>query len=170
MTCEIRKARADELPLLAEIEISAGALFAEAGLGAIAEHGAAEPRFVQSVARAAGVFVAVTEGKPVGFILAAPLDLHLHIYELSVHPDHGRQGLGRRLVEAVCADAAARGFRAVTLSTFRDIAWNAPFYASCGFRILDESEWTPAFYLAHYHEEELGLPLERRCFMRKDLD
>lgn len=170
MTYEIRKARADELPLLAAIEIAAGALFADAGLGDIAEHGAAELRFVRSVARAAGVFVATTNDKPVGFILAAPLDVHLHIHELSVHPAHGRQGLGRRLVDAVCADAAARGFKAVTLSTFRDLPWNGPFYESCGFRILDESEWTPAFYLAHYHEEALGLPIERRCFMRKELN
>jgi acyl-CoA dehydrogenase len=33
---------------------------------------------------------------------------------------------------------------AVTLSTFRDIPWNAPLYERIGFRYLDRAEWTPA--------------------------
>ncbi len=57
----------------------------------------------------------------------------------------------------------------MTLSTFRDLPWNGPFYLSCGFRELERHEWTPALLLAHYHEEDLGLPLERRCFMRREL-
>jgi len=169
MTYDIRQAHAGDLPLLADIERAAGALFATAGIGEVDLNDVAELRFVESVARTSGVFVATKDDKPVGFILAAPLDVHIHIYELSVHPDHGRQGLGRRLVDTVCDDAAARGFKAVTLSTFIDVPWNGPFYAACGFRVLDPAEWTPAFYLAHYHEDELGLPLERRCFMRRDL-
>ncbi|MEX0839478.1 MAG: GNAT family N-acetyltransferase [Parvibaculum sp.] len=169
MTYTIRQAVAADLPLLADIERAAGALFADANIGEVDVDDVAELRLIESVARAGGVFVAVKDDAPVGFILAAPLDIHIHIYELSVHPAHGRQGLGRRLVDAVCDDASARGFKAVTLSTFRDVPWNAPFYASCGFRILDPAEWTPAFYLAHYHEADMGLPLERRCFMRKEL-
>jgi ribosomal protein S18 acetylase RimI-like enzyme len=169
MTYEIRKARMSELPRLADIERASGALFASVGIGEVDVNDVAELRLVESVARAGGVFVAVKDDAPVGFILSAPLDVHIHIYELSVHPAHGRQGLGRRLVDAVCDDASARGFKAVTLSTFRDVPWNGPFYESCGFRILEEAEWTPAFYLAHYHEAEMGLPLERRCFMRRDL-
>ncbi|MDO8840524.1 MAG: GNAT family N-acetyltransferase [Parvibaculum sp.] len=169
MTYDIRQARMDDLPLLADIERAAGALFATAGIGEVNVDDVAELRFVESVARTAGAFVAATDDKPVGFILSAPLDLHIHIYELSVHPAHGRQGLGRKLIEQVCDDAAARGFAAVTLSTFSDVPWNAPFYATCGFRLLNPAEWTPAFYLAHYHEKEMGLPIERRCFMRKEL-
>ena len=169
MAYDIRQSRAGDLVLLADIERAAGALFASAGIGEVDTDDVAELRFVESVARAAGVFVATKDDKPVGFILSAPLDVHFHIYELSVHPDHGRQGLGRRLVEWVCEAAAARGFKAVTLSTFIDVPWNGPFYAGCGFRVLDPAEWTPALYLAHYCEEEMGLPLERRCFMRRDL-
>ncbi len=93
----------------------------------------------------------------------------MHIFELSVHPVHGKKGLGRKLVEAVCDWSKDKGFEAVTLSTFRDLPWNGPFYLSCGFRELERHEWTQALLLAHYHEEDLGLPLERRCFMRREL-
>ena len=49
--------------------------------------------------------------------------------EIDVHPDHGRRGLGRRLVSAVCAWAARGGHRWLTLTTFRDVPFNMPFHA-----------------------------------------
>ena len=169
MTYEIRLAEPHEFRSFGAIEIAAAALFADAGLPEIASHEPTDIEFIEASARAGAVFVVSSDCKPVGFILAAPLDRHLHIYELSVHPAHGKRGLGRNLVEAVCNHAKAEGFAAVTLSTFRDIPWNGPFYTSCGFREVPRHEWTPALLLAHYREEDLGLPIERRCFMRKDV-
>lgn len=165
----IRLAKPEEFQLFGAIESAAGKAFIEAGLPEIASHEPTDIKFIEANARSGAVFVSVLNDRPVGFILAAPLDRHIHIFELSVHPDHGRKGLGRSLVEAVCDWARENGSKAVTLSTFRDIVWNAPFYASCGFRILSEDEWTPALLLAHYHEDDIGLPLDRRCFMRKEL-
>ncbi|MFN4355553.1 GNAT family N-acetyltransferase [Parvibaculum sp.] len=169
MTYEIRQARPDDFRHFGVIESAAAALFADAGLPEIASHEPTGLEFIEATANAGVVFTATGNGMPVGFILGAPLDRHMHIYELSVHPSHGKRGLGRRLVEAVCTHARERGFDAVTLSTFRDIPWNGPFYVSCGFRELARNEWTPALLLAHYREEDLGLPIERRCFMRKEL-
>lgn len=169
MTYEIRQAGPDDFRHFGPIERAAGALFVEAGLAEVASHEPTDLGFIEAAHRAGAVFVAAEDGKPVGFILAAPLDRHMHIYELSVHPAHGKRGLGRKLVEAVCAGARKEGFAAVTLSTFRDLPWNGPFYASCGFRELDRGEWTPALLLAHYREEDLGLPMQRRCFMCKEL-
>lgn len=151
------------------IERAAGALFVDAGLPEIASHEPTDLEFIEAAARAGAVFVAKAEDTPVGFILSAPLGRAMHIYELSVHPAHGKKGLGRKLVDSVCMSAAESGFSFVTLSTFRDLPWNGPFYRSCGFRELARHEWTPALLLAHYREEDLGLPLDRRCFMRKDL-
>lgn len=80
------------------------------------------------------VFVAVApNGGPVGYAAATPLDGFLHLAELSVDPDHGRIGIGAALVEAVAALADRRGLPGVTLTTFRDIPFNAPFYARLGF-------------------------------------
>ena len=63
-------------------------------------------------------------------------DEALHLEELDVLPGHGRQGIGTRLVRALCDGARGRGIAAVTLCTFRDVPWNAPFYERLGFRIL----------------------------------
>jgi GNAT superfamily N-acetyltransferase len=169
MTYLIREANAQDFARLADIEKAAAILFSEVGLPEIAEHDPTDLDFIEAAARAGVVLIAVVDGAPAGFLLAAPLDRHTHIYELSVHPAHGRKGLGRQLVEAVCDWAEKKGDQAVTLSTFRDIAWNGPFYASCGFEEIARHEWTPALLLAHYREEGAGLPMERRCFMRKSL-
>lgn len=170
MSYVIRLARRDELPLLDEIESKAGELFAEVGVGDVAEHPSTDLGFIESVARAGAVHVAVDGGDmPVGFALTGLLDGTGHLHELSVDPAHGRRGLGRRLVDAGCAFAYARGCRAMTLSTFRDVPWNGPFYRRIGFRELRPDEWTPTMHLLHARELELKLPTERRCFMRKEL-
>lgn len=169
MTYVIRMSEPQDFARFGAIELAAGSLFADAGLPEIASHEPTDLEFIEAAARAGAVFVAAAEGMPVGFVLSAPLDRALHIYELSVHPVHGRKGLGRGLVDAICSHARDEGFPAVTLSTFRDIPWNGPFYRSCGFRELPRQEWTPALLLAHYREQDIGLPMERRCFMRKDL-
>ncbi|MDX5367001.1 MAG: GNAT family N-acetyltransferase [Alphaproteobacteria bacterium] len=169
MAYDIRPAEPHDFRNFGAIESAAASLFAEAGLPEIASHEPTGIEFIEASARAGAVFVATADREAVGFILSAPLDRHLHIYELSVHPGHGKRGLGRRLVDAVCRHAQEKGYSAVTLSTFRDIPWNGPFYASCGFTEIPRQEWTPALLLAHYREEDLGLPVERRCFMRKEV-
>jgi GrpB-like predicted nucleotidyltransferase (UPF0157 family) len=54
--------------------------------------------------------------------------------ELDVLRSHGQRGIGRLLVYTVKRWAQDSGHRGVTLTTFREIPWNAPFYESCGFR------------------------------------
>ncbi|MCE9651433.1 MAG: GNAT family N-acetyltransferase [Parvibaculum sp.] len=166
----IRLVRADEIALLPDIEMKAGALFADAGLQDVADNPPADLEYIESFRRAGAVHVAVSDrGEPVGFALSGLLDGAGHLYELSVDPAHGRRGLGARLVAASGNSAHARGVRAMTLSTFRDLAWNGPFYARLGFRELARNEWTPGLHLLHAREIDIKLPVERRCFMRKEL-
>lgn len=77
--------------------------------------------------------VAESEGRIIGFALAAEYGDALHPEQLSVHPDEGRRGIGSALLAAVIDDARALGCDSVTLTTFRSVAWNAPFYARRGF-------------------------------------
>lgn len=166
----IRLVRDAEVAALPAIEIKAGALFADAGLQDVADNPPADLDFIESFRRAGAVHVAVSDrGEPVGFALSGLLDGGGHLYELSVDPAHGRRGLGARLVEAACNMAYARGARAMTLSTFHDLAWNGPFYTKLGFRELTPSDWTPGLYVLHAREIDIKLPIERRCFMRKEL-
>lgn len=166
----IRDVRADEVPLLGPIEKRAGELFKTVGMADISEGDPLPEEFARAFTRE-GVAVAVADGsdRVVGFALASTVDGALHLYEVSVDPDHARRGLGARLLAAVAERATAHGARAITLATFRDVPWNAPFYAKHGFRVLDRHEWTPGLHVLRLREEDGGLPVERRCFMRKDI-
>jgi GNAT superfamily N-acetyltransferase len=71
----------------------------------------------------------------VGFALVKMLADDLpHLEEIDVHPSHGRRGLGTALVREVCEWATLRGHVMLTLTTFRAVAWNLPFYARLGSR------------------------------------
>jgi GNAT superfamily N-acetyltransferase len=167
----IRRARPAEHLLLADIERSAGKLFETAGMADLARAEPASLDFVDAVARCGAVLVAVSEPDdvPVGFLLLGFLDRTAHIYEVSVAEGHGRRGLGAQLIEEACRIARREGLHAATLSTFLDVPWNGPFYERLGFRHVHRGAWTPAFHLLHDRQIALGLQVERRGFMRKDL-
>jgi hypothetical protein len=57
---------------------------------------------------------------------------------------------------------------AVTLTTFRDVPWNGPWYARLGFRELGEHEWTPAIRELRDEEHRNGLDKELRIVMRRE--
>jgi GNAT superfamily N-acetyltransferase len=108
-------------------------------------------------------------GEVIGYAIALWLGRDLHLDEIDVHPNHQRRGVGRALVDAVRAHAEARGARRLTLTTFRFVAWNMPWYARLGFVPFEESAM-PAALRAIYEEEiARGLARERRVAMALDL-
>lgn len=116
------------------------------------------------------LWVALDEaGEPVGFALTEPLKESLHLEELAVTPAHGRRGLGRALVEAVCHAARSRGFSAVTLTTFRDLPWNAPFYQKFGFAVIPPEALPPTLQAIMEKEARRGLTPDRRVAMRRSV-
>jgi len=119
------------------------------------------------VAQRAGLlWIARYQGSsPVGFALAEDLGPSLHLEELDVLPEHGRRGIGAALVRRVCHEAAARR-RALTLCTFRDVPWNAPWYERLGFRPLPSEEQTPELRRRIQEESERGLMESLRVAMR----
>ena len=81
--------------------------------------------------------LAVAAGQPVGFILTEPLDDALFIVEVAVHQAWQQQGIGGCCWSGL-SSARQMGCPAVTLTTFREVPWNAPFYTRLGFAMLDE--------------------------------
>lgn len=100
-----------------------------------------------------------------GFAACQACEDALHLWELAVRRDRQGSGIGRALVEATIALARRRGLPAVTLSTFRDIAWNAPFYAKLGFVELGPAELNARLDVIREREAALGLDVENRCAM-----
>ena len=106
------------------------------------------------------------DGSPIGFALVERLGAEWHLEEMDVLPERGRQGIGRAMLEAVCAWVAAQGERTLTLTTFRNVPWNAPFYRRFGFEPLADSELTAGLRARLAEEAEHGLPIETRVAMR----
>ncbi|WP_423061455.1 GNAT family N-acetyltransferase [Citrobacter portucalensis] len=116
---------------------------------------------------AAGMsWLAQIDALPVGFLVGEKQGSSLFIAELSLHLEWQGKGIGRRLIEYVAGQAREKGYTSLTLTTFRDVPWNAPWYARLGFEMLAD-ETLPA-KLRQKREEEAahGLAYESRCAMR----
>lgn len=163
----VRRARPDEFALLPTIERAAAARFRQTAFAAMADAPLATARL--DPARDHVWVVVAPGGEPVGFALIHRLDGAAHLHELDVLPDHARRGLGRRLIEAVAEWARAEGLRAITLTTFRAIPWNEPYYARLGFRLLADDELSPGLRAIRMAETVAGLPDADRICMRRDL-
>ncbi|MEL6876546.1 MAG: GNAT family N-acetyltransferase [Pseudomonadota bacterium] len=115
--------------------------------------------------------LAATSGeRVVGFAAARRIGREVHLHELSVACDFQRKRIGATLLHALKIDAHNSGIRAITLHTYRDIPWNAPFYEQHGFVIVEDLDAYPRLAAGQDAAVELGLPAERRCAMIHFLD
>ena len=95
--------------------------------------------------REARLLVAVDDrDQAIGFALLARHGDRAHLQELDVDPDHKGRGLGRELVAACVAWANRHGLTTLTLTTFRDVPFNAPYYARIGFVPFADTDYTRA--------------------------
>ena len=86
---------------------------------------------------------------------------------MSVHPDHARRGLGRQLIDHAAAWATREGLAGLTLTTYADVPWNAPYYARLGFATLGEDDLTDGLRAVRTHEIARGLDKWPRVTMRR---
>ncbi|MFE2376908.1 GNAT family N-acetyltransferase [Streptomyces sp. NPDC059398] len=166
----IRAARTEDLPALQDIERAAGQCFRGIGMPEIADD---EPPPLDELARyqRAGLAWVAVDGSdaPVAYLIADHVDGNMHIEQVSVHPDSARRGIGRALLDHVAERAAADGNRALTLTTFADVPWNAPYYARCGFQPLDEHHLGTGLRAVRAREAAHGLDRWPRLCMRRAL-
>ncbi len=113
---------------------------------------------------------AISAGQVVGFAAARRIGREVHLHELSVATAFQRQRIGATLLGALKIDCRNAGIRAITLHTYRDIAWNAPFYERQGFVIVDDLAAYPRLAAGQKEAVEFGLPADRRCAMICFLD
>ena len=129
----IRLARRNDLSHISAIEISAAEIFTRYGRPLGDGWSPTRPEHCEGPLSAGLLWIAEDETGPIGFLAAKTIGETLHVDEVDVVVERQRQGHGRRLMETAIDAARARGLTAVTLTTFRSIPWNAPFYASLGF-------------------------------------
>ena len=75
----------------------------------------------------------------------------------------------RALVHHVAEWSRASGFETLTLTTFRHLPWNAPFYASVGFAEIPERDRGPELREALAKEATNGFDPSKRVAMRLDV-
>ncbi|UQA92396.1 GNAT family N-acetyltransferase [Streptomyces halobius] len=190
----IRTPSLAELPLLRDIERAAGEPFRPLGMARIADDeppSVAELTRHQRVARVLAAYdscdfcdacgrddthgrsdahgrddapASSVDGPPVGYLLWEPVDGCTHIEQVSVRPDHAHRGIGRALIDRAMLDSRAA---ALTLTTFAEVPWNAPYYTRIGFRVLPDSELNPGLRAIRAREAELGLDRWPRVSMRR---
>lgn len=168
MGITIRPARIADAQYFPSIERSAGKLFEKvpelAWLATAPDRSVRQYRDLVSEGLS---WTAVTpEGHRAGFISSAIAESEIHIWELAVSRPYQERGIGGALLAKAVAEGRDRGLAAITLTTFRDPPWNAPFYARSGFAMLPDEEITPRLRAVLDEERMQGLSLDRRCAMR----
>lgn len=148
----IRPAVRADFDAAEEVEREADRLFAERFEASdwpppeAAAERAAQPGFL---------LVGEEDGVVVGFAHVLEIAGIAHLEQVAVLPRCARRGYGRMLVEAAKAAASAHGHGELTLRTYADVPWNAPFYATCGFAVSEPV--TPFLKSLVDVEESLGL-------------
>jgi len=112
----------------------------------------------QEAQEANHLFVAVNENdSPIGFAFIETMDHGVHLDELDVLPEFGGKGIGTALVKKVCEWAKENELSSVTLTTYKNIPWNEPFYKKINFRVLSADEMPFQLYQLYLREHENGL-------------
>jgi GNAT superfamily N-acetyltransferase len=154
------------------IELAASARFAEVGLSVAVGTSLDDViplEIARRLAREGSLFVAADGDEIVAFLAAWPLDGMAYIAEVDVLPRHAGHGLGARLIALAEEWARAQGLRGLTLSTFRDVPWNAPYYARLGFAEWPEARERPGHAAVWGRQRNAGLDMAARCFMRRKI-
>ncbi len=155
---KIVRAKRNHIEKLPAIELAAASLFSADDLPETLRSQTVSTETLLAALEQDCLWVALSpENEPVGFAVATIEGSTVHLEEMDVHPAHARQGIGRALAQTVCDRAQEQGFETVTLTTFRHLAWNAPFYARLGFVSLGEHELTPLLRERLLGEADLGL-------------
>lgn len=155
-TDRVRHARAADLKQIAAIEDSGVPMFEEA-FGDLTGDALAAPAPSGGERLDAPGFLLVVGpvGDPFGFAHVEVIDGFAHLGQLSVRPEALRQGYGSALVRAAMHEAWLLGFDRLSLTTYRDLPWNGPFYRSLGFE--EEPRPEPFEVRAREHQRALGL-------------
>jgi GNAT superfamily N-acetyltransferase len=120
--------------------------------------------------QAGRAWVAVDDAdRPVGYLIADPVDGCLYIEQVSVHPSRAHQAVGRALIEESARWAATAGLAGLTLTTFAEVPWNAPYYLRCVFEIVPESLLTPGLREIRRAEAARGVDVWARVRMSRAL-
>lgn len=164
----IRAATAADFELMQDIEVDAGRRFRDVGLAVIADEPPPTAGDLSPYVRSSTAWIALDgHDEAVGYVIASIVDDEAHLDQLSVRVAAQGRGVGTSLIDRVAAWGASHGFEAMTLTTFRDVTFNGPFYRRLGFVEVPETEQGPQLAAIRAQERKAGLDLWPRVAMRR---
>ena len=160
------KASREDFPSIQAVELASFLTLQDAG-GISGEATASSTEELEHYLKDELLFAAFDEkNQVVGFAGATVSDDSLHLGEIDVHPALQKRGIGRLLLTSVVSEGKKRNLYRVTLTTDRFVPFNAPFYASCGFSILEADECSQRLKDILESEKECGFDPLRRVAMQ----
>ncbi|WDI31068.1 GNAT family N-acetyltransferase [Hyphococcus flavus] len=169
MTFSIRTGVKEDIPALCEIEHDAAQAYRAVGYDFCADGAVRDEEEHLRGINEGALFVSESEGEPSGFILLWPVDGHAHITEISVATRFQQHGIGRALIDKGEEWARNAGYSAITLTTFTEVPWNAPFYRSIGYSDYTPGADEPELASVQSTEAEYGFHAKPRIAMVKRL-
>jgi GNAT superfamily N-acetyltransferase len=166
----IKAANRDAIEPLQDLQARAGVLFRDVGLASVADNPSTPSEvFLESIG--SDLLHVLTIGTQfAGFTLAVERGRDCHLEQMSVDPKFARQGIGSALMRHLIELAVARAYARISLSTFVDIPWNAPFYARFGFVPLPAEALSSFLVSVQRDEAEAGLDMARRTIMALEVE
>lgn len=161
----LRGAKTSEIERVRAIERASATRFLGTSRAALAEDEPTDAVTLAARIASGGLLVAEEGGEAVAFVMFREVEGCGYIEQIDVAPSHERRGIGARLIEAVADLARERGWPALTLSTFKDVPFNAPYYRRLGF--ADVEVLTPAMLAIRAEHVARGLDESMRVFMRR---
>jgi ribosomal protein S18 acetylase RimI-like enzyme len=167
----IRKARSEDIPLLGPVERSAAEIFRTVNLGSLADdETTVAPSILATMADSNHLLVAVNESdQPIGFVGGMNIDGNFHIVEISVAQAVQGKGVGSALMAEMTRQVKEEKFMVMTLTTYRNVAWNGPWYKKLGFQEVTAEEMGKEYLKIWDVESQHGHDMASRCVMRKSL-
>ena len=159
MVYTLRKATKEDKSTLNTVELSAASIFERIPELADLKGTHASSEEIENWLTNGRIYIAEDISKPVGFVAAIPMDTALYIAEISTIVEYQGKGVGSALIGAVI-DWAREEFTGaktkprVTLTTYREVPWNGPWYRRRGFKEVDAGAIGPKHHAKMVYDQE----------------
>lgn len=161
--------RKTDFTTLQNIQLAAGHLFYNIGMSHIAENPSTDIEGFLATIKNSSVLVARFDVNIVGFALIYRVGNDCHLEQMSVAPEHARRGFGSEILQYLIDKCRRQQLSRLTLSTFRNVPWNEPFYSKAGFRSISQNNLTGYLKAVWQTEDANGLDMTQRTIMRLEL-
>ena len=159
---EFRPARPDEIETIRALERASAQRFVGL-MDALAADEPSPPAVLAARIADGGLIVAVEDGTVAGFVMFRRVETYAYVEQIDVLPAFEGRRIGAALLDAAAERARAAGLAGLSLSTFRAVPWNAPYYRRLGF--VEVEALTPGMLAIRAEHRARGLDEDARVFM-----